>query len=259
MKIVLLLNNWAGWQVAEWLSNRQESIVGVVMHSEERRKYGNEIIRATGIPESEVIDGSRLQDESVLRKLRSLGADMAVSVFFGHIVKREFIDIFPRGVLNLHPALLPYNRGAYPNVWSIIDGTPAGVTLHYIDEQVDTGDIVAQKPVVVEPLDTGGTLYRKLEQACLDLFRDAWPLVLSGAAKRQPQIRGAGTSHRVKDVEQVDELDLDRTFTGRELINILRARTCPPYQGAYFRANGRKVFVSIDLRYEDAAGHGEPS
>lgn len=254
MKIVLLVNNWTGWQVAEWLSNRRESIVGVVMHSAAQRKYGDEIIRATGVQKSAVIDGSRLRDEGVLLKLRSLGADMAVSIFFGHIVRREFIAIFPRGVLNLHPALLPYNRGAYPNVWSIIDGTPAGVTLHYIDEQVDTGDIVAQQQVVVEPVDTGGTLYRKLEKACVDLFQEAWPKVVAGTAGRQPQSPLEGTTHRVKDVERVDELNLDRTFTGRELVNILRARTCPPYPGAYFRVNGRKVFISVDLRYEDSVG-----
>ena len=89
---------------------------------------------------------------------------------FGYILRPNFLRLIPRGCVNVHPALLPYNRGAYPNVWSIVDGSPAGVTIHFVDEGIDTGDIIAQAQVVIEPVDTGESLYRKLERGAVALF-----------------------------------------------------------------------------------------
>src|SRR5205823_2904000 len=157
-----------------------------------------------------------------------------LSVLFDYILSGKFLALFPRGCLNLHPALLPYNRGEYPNVWSIVEGTPSGVTLHYIDEGIDTGDIIAQKAVPVDPVDTGETLYRKLEQASVVLFKETWPHVCAGRAPRIPQILTTGTQHKRRDVETIDEIDLNRSYIAGDLINILRSRTFPPYRGAYF-------------------------
>ena len=90
--------------------------------------------------------------------IKELGADVALSVFFGYILSPGFIDLFPQGVINLHPAYVPYNRGAFTNVWSIVDDTPAGATLHYIDTGVDTGDMIAQRRVSIEPVDTANLI-----------------------------------------------------------------------------------------------------
>src|SRR5690606_31461343 len=144
-----------------------------------------------------------------------------------------------------------WNRGAHPNVWSIVEGTPAGVTLHHVDDGVDTGDIIAQRRIPVEPTDTGQSLYARLEQASVELFRDTWPAIADGTAPRTPQPAEAGSSHRARDLAQLDEIDLDRTFTARALIDILRARTFPPFEGAHFTVEGRKVGVRISLKQHD--------
>jgi methionyl-tRNA formyltransferase len=192
-----------------------------------------------------------LRKRAVLEDIRALKPDLGVSAFFGYLLRRGFLDLLPAGCINVHPAFLPYNRGAYPNVWSIIERTPAGVTIHYLDEGVDTGDIIAQVEVPIEPVDTGESLYRKLERAALELFKQTGPLIRSGEAPRLPQPRQEGTSHRVRDVERVDRIELDRTYTARELIDLLRARTFPPYPGAYFWSAGRKVYLRLQLLEEE--------
>jgi methionyl-tRNA formyltransferase len=251
MRILLLANNWVGWQVANWLKEQGEEIVGLVLHPPGKRKYGREIAESVGLPEGNVWDGSRLRDLDVLEEIQRLRPEVGLSVFFGYILRQEFIRLFPAGVINLHPAYLPYNRGSFPNVWSIIDGTPAGVTLHYIDAEIDTGDIVAQKQVPIEPVDTGESLYRKLERACVEVFVENWPRVSTGQAGRVPQSREEGTFHRLQEVEKMDEINLDRAYSARELINILRARTFPPYNGAYFRSEEGKIYLRLQLFYED--------
>ena len=64
--------------------------------------------------------------------------DFIISYGYRHILKKDLIEMFPRKIANLHISLLPWNRGADPNLWSFLEDTPKGVTIHYIDCSVDT-------------------------------------------------------------------------------------------------------------------------
>lgn len=257
MRIFLLCNNWLGWQVLRWLQKQKDDeIVGLAVHPEIRSKYGNEIRLEVAGTNCLVFDGSRLKETCIIDQVRKQEADIAVSVLFAYVLSGEFISLFPRGCINLHPALLPYNRGRYPNVWSIVTKTPAGVTLHYIDEGIDTGDVIAQKEVPVLVTDTGASLYRRLEAEGLELFRSTWPLIRAGTNSRIAQARDEGSYHRARDVEQIDEIDLDKSYRAEDLLNIIRARTFPPYRGAYFVHQGRKICLRIELREESEVARG---
>jgi methionyl-tRNA formyltransferase len=256
MRILYLGNNLLGVKVLAWLKAREENIVGMVVHPPEKAKYRQELIDL--VQGGPVWDGSTLRQAETLEAVARLQPDLGVSVLFGYIVQPALINLFPQGIINLHPSYLPYNRGAYPNVWSIIEGTPAGVTLHYIDAGVDTGDIIAQRQVEVAPTDTGQTLYYKLEQTSFELFTECWPQIRAGTPPRIGQPVGEGTVHRVKDVAAVDEIDLGREYKARELIDLIRARTFPPHTGAYFKtAGGRKVYVRLELFYADEEQHDQ--
>ncbi len=251
MRIVCFANNWIGWRVIEFLATQPDPIVAVVLHPPATRTYGDEIRSAVELDDESVFDGSRLRDPDVVEAIARLKPDLGLSLLFDFILRKPLLDVFPAGVINLHPGYLPFNRGQYPNVWSIVDRTPAGVTLHHIDEGVDTGDIIAQQRVDVNPSDTGETLYRKLERTGVELFKETWPLIRSGAAPRRPQT-GDGTSHRTADVGGIDRIELDRTYTARALIDILRARTFPPYDGAYFEVDGRRYQLRVDVHEQSA-------
>ncbi len=254
MKVLFFGNNRIAPLIAQVICAAGDEIVGVVLHPEGRRRYGDEIVRACGAAAPQ-FDGSQLTRPDMLTAISALNADIGVSALFGYILREPLLKALKHGVLNIHPAFLPFNRGANPNVWSIIEGTPAGVTLHWIDKEVDTGAIVAQVEVAVEPIDTGATLYSKLEQAGVDLFKREWPRIRRGELSGDTQPAG-GTSHRLRDLQPIDEIDLEREYNARKFIDLLRARTFPPYEGAYFMVNGRKVLVRIQLEYE--AGPAAP-
>jgi len=258
VRIFYMANNRLGWQVLRWLRDRGEQIVGLAVHPDWRAKCRREIIETAGLRPDGVFDGARLGEPATLAAVREKGPEIGLSVLFGYVLGKEFLAAFPRGCVNLHPGLLPYNRGAHPNVWSIVDRTPAGVTLHWMDESIDTGELIAGRRVGVEPVDTGKTLYEKLQRAALELFIDTWPQIRAGTAPRHPQDPRQGTFHRVADLKRLDEIDLQRTYTGRELIDLLRARTFPPYPGAFFRRGGRKVHVRVELAYEEDLGDANP-
>jgi methionyl-tRNA formyltransferase len=247
VRILYFGNNWLGWQALRWLKEQGEEIAGLVVHPAQKRRYGDEMLAVANLEQWEVVDGAMLRRPRTLEAIRALRPDIGISVLFGYIIRPELLGLLPKGCLNLHPAYLPYNRGQYPNVWSIVEGTPSGTTFHYIDAGIDTGAIVAQELVPVELTDTGGTLYRRLERASLELFKQAWPEVRSGRAAQKPQTLGEGTYHRTVDVERIDRIDLDKTYLARDLINVLRARTFPPYRGAYFEEKGRRIYMRLSL------------
>ena len=195
MRVVFFGNHRVGLDTLRYLAERGDEIVGLIVHSPERARFRDEIVRASGLPPDRIWDGAALRQSGIPEAISNLNPEIGVSAFFGHILRADILDLFPAGVINLHPAYLPYNRGAFPNVWSIIDRTPTGVTLHYIDARVDTGDLIAQRQVAISPTDTGGSLYGRLERACNDLFEGTWPHIAAGEASRGDEGGGEGDGY----------------------------------------------------------------
>lgn len=247
MRIFLFLNNWGAWQVARWLKQRNKNIIGVMLQPPGDRRFADEILSALDLPPDRIWISSQLRHPKTAAELRELRPDIGISAFFGCILKPEIIEIFPSGCINLHSALLPLNGGWHTNVWPIITGTPAGVTVHYIDAGVDTGDIIAQREIPIEPTDTGGSLHEKITREQLELFKEIWPLIHEGRNSRTPQDLSKATVHRKAEIAKISGIDLDRTYRAGDLINLLRARTYPPYPCAYFLDEGKRIYVRVEL------------
>lgn len=123
-------------------------------------------------------------------------------VVYGHreILREPVLSWFPHRIVNLHISLLPWNRGADPNFWSWFDDTPKGVSLHFVDEGIDTGPVIAQREYHfwTSPTDTLATTYHRLQGHAIALFAQMWPVVRTGKAIAVRQ-RGAFTYHRSAD------------------------------------------------------------
>ena len=104
------------------------------------------------------------------------GIDFVVSYGYRHILKKALLDNFFNRAINIHISLLPWNRGAEPNLWSFLENTPRGVTIHYIDNGIDTGHILVQQEVkfVLDETLTLKTSYNKLNEVANELFKKYW-------------------------------------------------------------------------------------
>jgi methionyl-tRNA formyltransferase len=143
--------------------------------------------------------------EEITPELLDREPRMAVSHGYKLIIRRPVIDRLPDRIVNLHISYLPWNRGIEPNLWSFLEDTPQGVTIHYVDPGVDTGDIIAQRRLEFSDDETLVTSYAALQVAIADLFREQWPAILAGTCDRRPQ-RGEGSVHTYADREAVDHL-----------------------------------------------------
>lgn len=224
MDVVFLGVNDVGFRVYEWLCDRDDAHVEALVTQNDQ-----------------------------LGLVRDLAPDIVVSVGYDHLVPETVLDVPEHGCVNLHPSYLPYNRGKSPNVWSIVEGTPAGVTLHYMDADFDTGEIIARREVETGFGDTGKDLHRRLEEAQFELFTDSWPDIAAGDVDTISQSSDDGTSHTVDDFRKLCELDPDERVRAKDLLDRLRALTFPPFDNAVIEVDGERYYVDVDIRRADAA------
>lgn len=151
--------------------------------------------------------------------------------------------------INVHPGYNPYNRGWYPQVFSIINKTIIGATIHEIDEQLDHGSIIAREEVEKFEVDTSLTLYNRILDKEIELLQENIASIMSlSYTTILPEIEGK--LYLKKDFNELCNLDLDENLTMKDAINKLRALTHGEYKNAYFfDSNGKKVFLSINLEY----------
>jgi methionyl-tRNA formyltransferase len=220
MRILFLGVNNVGDQCYKWLISQNENVIELI------------------------------EDKISLNKLKGLMPDIVVSIGYRHILPSECLNVPECGVINSHKALLPLNRGTDPCFWTIRDQTKAGVTMHYIDAGVDTGDIISQVEVDYSFSDTAESLYRRLEVAQFELFKTTWPQIKSGNINRRKQ-ETKGTYHGKIDFANQLNIELEQKYKAEDLINLLRAATFRPFKNAFFVKNNKKYYVDIEITPED--------
>ncbi|MDR3301097.1 MAG: hypothetical protein LBT01_01015 [Spirochaetaceae bacterium] len=172
--------------------------------------------------------------------------DYFISAWWPYIINSSIFSIPRYGTINFHPSYLPFNRGKHPTFWNIIEEVPYGVTLHFIDDGIDTGDILFQKEIAKDWSDTGGTLYEKALEAIVQLFIENYDNIKYGHYERRNQPEG-GSFHYAKELKSQLEIDLEKNLSVRELFNLLRAKDFPKSPQCYFYENGKRYEVKIGI------------
>ena len=182
---------------------------------------------------------------------------MVISTY-GLVLSIHCKQIFPSGLVhgircaNVHPGLNPHNRGWYPQVFSIIDGLPSGVTIHEIDDELDHGPIIAQKEYKIQSWDTSGSAYAKIMATERDLVLEHFIAIRDRTYDAVAPDKEGNLNHK-KDFDELKQIDLMQRGTFGEFINRLRALTHDNFRNAYFiDDSGTKVFVRISLESENS-------
>ena len=184
---------------------------------------------------------------SFVQEVRSRDLDLVILAWWPSIVKREALEAARRGWLNLHPSLLPYNRGKHPYYWSIVEGTPFGVSIHLIDEGIDTGKCVFQKRIPVGITQTGESLYQKSVEENIALFKECYERIVTLDFTAVEQENQVATFHWAHQIQAHSTIELDRQYCAGDLLNIIRARTFRNGPSACFYLDGKKYFVRLQI------------
>ncbi|MCE5333880.1 MAG: methionyl-tRNA formyltransferase [Desulfobacteraceae bacterium] len=204
----------------------------------------------TGIP---VYQPERVRGPEVLERIRSRNAACAVVVAFGQILPQSFLDLFALGTLNVHGSLLPQYRGAAPIQRAILDGRErTGVSIMLLDAGMDTGPVLSQQEVRIDPRENFRSVHDRLSEVGADLLLRTLREWAAGSIAPRNQDDGLATYAPPLEKK---EMRIDWHLPAKNIINTIRA--FDPVPGAYFHLSGKRVkcFSAAPFPW---TGTGEP-
>lgn len=198
-----------------------------------------------GIP---VFQPEKLREKEAVEHIVALKPDLIITAAYGQILPKEIIELPRYGCINVHASLLPKYRGGAPIHKSIIDGEPeTGVTIMYMAEKLDAGDILTQVRVLIEEEDHVGTLHDKLAEAGSDLLLETIPLLVKGEIAPKKQEESEVTY--AWNIQREDEkINWNRSV--REIYNQIRGLN--PWPVAYSELEGQvfKIWWAKELKQQ---------
>lgn len=227
---------------------------------DKRNARGNKIIyspvKQFGLDNDiEVIQPKRMKDEEVIDKIKEVNPDLIVVVAYGKILPKEIIDIPKYGIINVHSSLLPKYRGASPIHSAILNGDKeSGVSIMYIEEGLDSGDVILKETCEITEDDTLGTLHDRLKELGAIGLEKALKLIEVGEVKAEKQDDSKATF--VKPITK-EQAKIDWNNTKEVIFNQIRGLN--PFPGAYThneKNENIKIYKSEKLEKEYVGENG---
>ena len=186
-----------------------------------------------------VLQPSKIKEAAAIDRIRAFEPDVVVVMAYGQILPRAVLEIPKIACLNLHASLLPRWRGAAPIQAAIAAGDhETGITVMYMNEGLDTGDILLQRKIDILPTDTGGSLHDRLAELAPEALLAALQMLANGSAPRIPQ-DNALTSYAPKLDRKAGRIDWNESAEQIER----KIRAYDPWPGAFADFDGRKLKV----------------
>jgi methionyl-tRNA formyltransferase len=182
-------------------------------------------------------------DEDFYAYVKKISPDLIVCAYFPKIFPLRLLQIPPLGCINVHPGKLPSYRGTFPTPWCILNNENSfGVTLHYMDQGIDTGDILVQREFPILNDETGHELYKRAMRICASLLLDNIDGVLAGSIKRTPQV-GCGSYY--SKIEARHEINWNSPR--KSILNQVRVHAEPYYPAYTFIFNRCILINKVEL------------
>ena len=229
-------------------------VIGVVTNPDKPKGRGMKMV-ASPVKQYALEKGLKIYQPEKVRKntefieeIKGLSPDVICVVAYGKILPKELLEIPKLGCINVHGSLLPKYRGAAPIQWAVLNGDKTtGVTTMYMDEGMDTGDMILKQEVEIGEDETTGELWDKLAKIGGELLVKTLKEIEKGTAPRQKQ----GEEFTLAPMLSKDMAKIEwNKKTAQEIKNLVRGLN--PIMGAYTFLNGKKIkFWKVDLAKED--------
>ncbi|MCQ2957631.1 MAG: methionyl-tRNA formyltransferase [Candidatus Gastranaerophilales bacterium] len=236
------------------LKKANKNIVGVITSppNNPTYEYMKDFLKKNNLLHIE--NNKNFKDENLLQTVRDLKPDVAFVCSFNYLLPKELYEIPPLGTINFHPSLLPDYRGANPYFHVIMnEEKETGITMHYLDETFDTGDIIKQIKVPIEERDTMGSLFNRLNQTTAKLCVDTVNfLEQDGILPRIPQIQTDNYKEAPKIYAGTDDVKINWNNNIKDIEKFIRALN--PFFGAVSKFNGKELkFWDVEMIYNQEA------
>ena len=205
-KVVLFTSQDIGHDIVSYLHSRKDiELTVVTQHTQRDEIYGYrnalDLCLEKGI---RALSPSAL-DGALLSEIERIAPDLVISAYYPRIFPRRLTSIPQLGCINVHPGLLPQYRGRFSTPWCILNSEKEiGITIHYLDDGVDTGDILFQRSHPIDPNETGHELYHRSMRLCAEYLIENFEGLLSRNIASRPQPAGGSCYNFIAPQYRID-------------------------------------------------------
>ena len=258
MKIVFMGTPDFSVNALENIVKAGHDVVGVITQPDKPKGRGGKM-QYTPVKEKalelglDVYQPQRVKETEFIEKLKEMNPDAIVVIAFGQILPKAILDMPKYGCINVHASLLPKYRGAAPIQWSVIDGEKeTGVTTMYMNEGLDTGDIIDKVVVPIDKKETGGSLFDKLAIEGGKLILKTLIELENGTAVRTPQ-DDSKSNYAGMINKQLGKIDFNKS--ANEIERLIRGLN--PWPSAYTKMDGKTLKI-WDADVDDSENDSAP-
>ena len=258
MKIVFMGTPDFSVNAIENIVKAGHDVVGVITQPDKPKGRGGKM-QYTPVKEKalelglDVYQPQRVKETEFIEKLKEMNPDAIVVIAFGQILPKAILDMPKYGCINVHASLLPKYRGAAPIQWSVIDGEKeTGVTTMYMNEGLDTGDIIDKVVVPIDKKETGGSLFDKLAIEGGKLILKTLIELENGTAVRTPQ-DDSKSNYAGMINKQLGKIDFNKS--ANEIERLIRGLN--PWPSAYTKMDGKTLKI-WDADVDDSENDSAP-
>ena len=247
MNLVLFINGNLGIRILKYFTElKDHRVVLIILNSKEKQTLGymdkvESILVKKQLNIPILIwknDFSLIENEGINVDLPTFG----VSALFGHVLPEEIIKKFSGGILNLHASLLPIGRGADPIPWSVVNKLAQGISLHLIDSQLDSGDIIFQKEISTSIDMSAGDIYEIAMKELMSEFEINFPKWIEGQLIPKQQKTLDISLNKSKDMKRLQIIDENQVGTFGDFVRQIQATTFSDGRRPLFKDSMGKIW-----------------
>ena len=226
---------------------RPEIVIGNPDDNLEDNTLYKSLLKYADLENLEIVRGKNLSDPQIICSFNKIQPEIIFCIGGTRLIPKDILEVPTLGCINIHPALLPKYRGRYSTAHAIFNGeSRTGVTLHWLDEGIDSGPIISQKIIKIESSDTAKILWEKFCSEGERLFEEFLELWVSG--NKIPSIIQDENLATYYPKGLPNDGEIDWSWSGEKIRNFIRAMTFEPFPPAQFRI-GEKNMVVVDEKY----------
>jgi len=244
--MIIFLHDNLGYKILKYIKKKDSSSINKIILVNNNQSKLN--LFARKFFSKKIIYWESSNKNKLIYKLKNTKTDIMLLIWWPFILDKKIFTI-KKYCLNTHPSYLPFFKGKDPNFWSILKGGPFGVTIHHVNNKIDSGPIAFQSKI--ENFDwtwDSKKLYKKSIIELFKLFKSNFHNIVE---YKIPVIEQGNKYKKInyrKDMLSTSVINLNSKFIVKDFLNLLRAKNFPPNYGIVFNENKKKYFIDIKIK-----------
>ena len=243
--MIFFINGIVGHKIIKFVLKKYYSDVKaiVILNSDKKNKQ----FLKKEYPKKKTIIWSA--KNKIHKNLKKLSPKSFFLIWWPFILKKKILNIPKYGTINTHPSFLPHYKGKDPNFWSILKNGPYGVSIHKVNEKIDSGDILFRQKINKINYDVDAKkLYKISQRSLIKLFKDKYRYLRENFNSIKTVKNKKSNIYYRKDMINFSKINLNKKYKAKYIINLLRDKNFPPYSGVLFNDGGKTYNINIKIK-----------